>query len=162
MKTTRSKLPIIKKRQALFVVSISASVIIGTVVLWLINVYSDAFPASYNIQITSPSIGQSWTNDGGDWTECKSLGWSLAASLTASKPEDLRQYYTRKWNREAILGGMQVSPGVFANSDSFSLFEWYGAYQNLSAYKQVDYPDSGDQPFRYSVATIIKFCSAMK
>jgi hypothetical protein len=161
MKATHSKFLIIKNKQALFVASISASVIIGLVVLWLINVYSDAFPASYNIQITSPSIGQSWTNDGGNWTECKSLGWSLAASLTTGKPEDIRQFYTRKWNREAILGGMQVRPGVFAHWDSFSLFEWRGMYQNLSAYKQVNYPDSGEQPFRYSVATIISFCSAM-
>lgn len=162
MKTTRSKFLIIKRRQVFFVASISASVLIGLVILWLINVYSDAFPESYNIQVTSPSVGQSWTNNGGHWTECKSLGWSLAASLTTGKPEDIRQYYIRKWNQEAMPGGMQVRPGVFAYWDSFSLFEWHGMHQNLSVYKEVHYPDSENQPFKYNVTTIISFCSEMK
>jgi hypothetical protein len=56
---------------------------------------------------------------------------------------------------------MQVRSGVFAYWNSFSLFEWRGMHQNLNVYKQVHYPDSGNQPFRYRIATIIRFCSEM-
>ncbi len=161
METTRSRFLIGIGRRSLFVASIAASVITGLALLWQIDIYSDAFPNSYNIHIAFPSIHQSWNNDGGHWTGCKDVGWSLTASLSAGKPESLRQYYTRKWDRESVPGGMRVSSSRFAYWDSFSLFEWYGRYRRLTAYKQVNYPDAGDQPFRYSVATIVSFCSTM-
>ena len=126
--------------------------------LWFLNVYSDVYPNSFDIEIRTPFINTYYENSGGRESQCKYVSWWVNAQLEFGLRTNISQYYAQKWNKKPEPGGLRINPTTFMLWDSYPMFIWKGKRHSVLAYKEIVYPENGAMPYPYRVTTRISYC----
>jgi len=150
------------KRRITKIISFGVGILVCLSLFWLISIYSDVYPNSYNIHIWTPSFYTSYGYFFGHNRNCKEIYWGVDAQAEIELRATLRQYYIKKWKQEPEPGGQFATPTNYVSWDSYSIFNWTGKRYSVSAFKDIVYPESEAKPFKYHVKTKIFFCSIGK